>query len=774
MAGQGMTLALLVCAALMSPAEAQETAPLAGGDDATANAGAAAPAAASPPQEAMAPPAEPAAPASSAQLHEVLVTARRRQERLADVPLAATVIDAKALEDRGGVTSAKDLLDGIPGVRFDNTTSPVSSEVSIRGSATARATNGDPSVGLYRDAAYIGGGFVGGRSFTRLDLFDVGRVEVLRGTQGALYGRNAVGGAVDIISARPEFEQSGSADLQYTPNVRATQFQAVENVPLDQHFATRFGVDFIHQNDGFYYNPDNNVHFDQQKGYGVRGQLRWRQSGWDVNLLAEAQRLTVPAVAYRVYIKPAPPVFPNGFIESKYTYPWSTEPLATQNVNNLMLTAGYGFDWARLTSTTMVRQRKSFYQFDADGVDAAILAAAVARGDVPKGAIDPNAGTGYHDNTFSVVQDTHLAGSALQDRLTWLTGGEFLFQQSMPNIINYRSPTPKNPSPGSSAPGRQDYWSGAAYGSLGYDLTRQLNLTGELRYTHDNKAAQFNLYDLATGAQTGAAQKNFTIPDSDSDNVSYNVTLSYKFLREFLAYAKVGTSYRAGGFNSDLGPTGQPITIPSNYNNETSTAYELGLKGMLSPSNYVAFAVYRTHVHDLIVQLNNGCGATFPACPSVAVNFLDNAGTADGFGYELEGVGRYDLGGGKLRASVGGSHQISEVASSNYQGFSVPQVPSWIATAELNYRHPFVRGSTLFGNVHYAAQWGGVQELVKGTAPLDDFQLVNLRAGVEIQAFELAGFVNNLGNSVYIAYQDATTQRYSEKRTYGFQLRYHW
>ncbi|KTE23782.1 MULTISPECIES: TonB-dependent receptor plug domain-containing protein [unclassified Sphingopyxis] len=102
-----------------------------------------------------------------------------------------------------------------PSVRFNNLSSSITSEISIRASSTARATNGDPSVGLYRNGAYIAGGPVGGRNFTRLDLLDIGRVEVLRGTQGALYGRNAVGGAINIISAEPEFDLSGWASARY-------------------------------------------------------------------------------------------------------------------------------------------------------------------------------------------------------------------------------------------------------------------------------------------------------------------------------------------------------------------------------------------------------------------------------------------------------------------------------------------------------------------------------------------------------------------------------
>src|SRR3546814_8515215 len=102
-----------------------------------------------------------------------------REERLADVPTAASVIDITSFTDRGGATGSGELLADQPSVRFNNLNSSVTSEISIRASSTARATNGDPSVGLYRNGAYIAGGPVGGRDFTRLDLLDkIGRAHV--------------------------------------------------------------------------------------------------------------------------------------------------------------------------------------------------------------------------------------------------------------------------------------------------------------------------------------------------------------------------------------------------------------------------------------------------------------------------------------------------------------------------------------------------------------------------------------------------------------------
>ncbi len=196
----------------------------------------------------------PAPKAGTADPAEIVVTARKRNERLIDVPTAATVLDGASIAERGGATTPVELFGGQASVRVLDTGTAMTNEISLRGSPTTRGTSGDPSVGLFRDGGYIGGGGFSGRSFTRIDMFDIGRVEILKGTQGALYGRNAVGGAVNIVSAKPEFENSGSATARYAFGNDQLQLQGVANVQLSDKLAMRLGVDFVQQTGGFFRN----------------------------------------------------------------------------------------------------------------------------------------------------------------------------------------------------------------------------------------------------------------------------------------------------------------------------------------------------------------------------------------------------------------------------------------------------------------------------------------------------------------------------------------
>ncbi len=714
-----------------------------------------------------------AAHAEPAELGEVVVTARRREERLIDVPVAASVVSSATLADRGGAGSTGELLSGQPSVRFNNLTSSITSEVSMRASSTARATNGDPSVGLYRNGAYIGGGGIGGRNFARIDTFDVGRVEVLRGTQGALYGRNAVGGAVNIVSARPEFDNSGFVDTKYGFENQRGQVQAVVNLAATDELAFRFGADYVHQEDGFFYNPVNDVHFDQEKGLSLRAQARVSKGPADVTLLVENQQLTTPAITYQIAIPAGSPGFPGGYIQDQFNYPWNTSPIAKQNISAAMLSADIDLGWARLTSTTLFRIRESMYSLDNDGVNPQELARARAAGQVGANtAIDPNSASVTADRTKTFSQDVHLAGDLFNGDLNWLAGAEVMTQESRYSVTTARTPTAAAPSIGSVESAAQTYDSWAAYGSLTYDVTDALSLTGELRYTSDDKTLTSRLRDRITNQLVGGPARVID-GTSSPENLSYNVTASYRLPMELLAYAKVGTSYRAGGFNRNLGDLRQPVEVPVAYDDETSRSYELGLKGAPLSGVYMAIAGYRTELTDMIAQLDNGCRITNAVCPTNATTFLTNVGDARSWGVEAELTARYNLGPGRLRLSLNGSRQGGEVTSGLYSGLSLPQTPDWLASAEANYRMP-VAGFEAFGNIAYNGQWGGVQDLTATTFKLSDFQVVNARLGVDIGDVQLAAFVDNVFDTVFIVGRDVNSRRYSRPRVTGVQLRYNW
>jgi len=492
--------------------------------------------------------------------------------------------------------------------------------------------------------------------------------------------------------------------------------------------------------------------------------------------LAERLEGDIPAITYRVVIAPQA-AFPRGVTQPEYDYPWSLAPEATLDFSAATLRYRRDFGSVTLSSTTAWRERKSFYQFDADGTNPATLAADRAAGLVLI-PIDAGADSRVGDTSNIFNQDVHLSGGGAQDRLTWLIGAEYYSLESDSYNTNLRTPTLANPSTGLRSPVLLDYQSWAIYGSLGYDLTQAFNLSVEARYTSDEKSIEARRFDAGTGAAVGGAQFSFDA-DTSPDNISYNVIASYDLTQDLLAYAKVGSSYRSGGFNANLGVPQQPIPVVAAYDDETSDAVEIGLKGNIGPHFNFGLAAYRNQTENLIVQTDNGCFIGLPVCSLNAVSFLTNAGEAESTGIELETSARFDFAGGVLRLGVNVSAQDGEITAGIYDGQPLAQVPDWIYGADLNWARPVFGTRELRLNVNYNGQTGGLQELVRpgSVTPnydLPDIDVLNARLALQIGDIEYSVFGTNLSDSTFTIFASPTTQRLNQPRNYGFQVRYRW
>src|SRR5262249_48204354 len=133
-----------------------------------------------------------------------------------------------------------------------------------------------------------------GRNFKTLDYFDLERVEVLEGPQGALYGRNSEFGVVNIILDKPKFEDSGSVRDMYTFGLNQNRLSGVLTKVVDDQVAVRVGAETYGQTGGFYYDPNHDKYYDSTNGWTGRGQVRFRSGPVDMTLLLDAQNLRLP------------------------------------------------------------------------------------------------------------------------------------------------------------------------------------------------------------------------------------------------------------------------------------------------------------------------------------------------------------------------------------------------------------------------------------------------------------------------------------------------
>ena len=167
-------------------------------------------------------------------LEEIVVTAQKRAESAQDVPIAITAFDSAAL-DRNQIENADDLANFVPNLQFGNFSSTATA--AIRGIGHTNTTaGGDPGVALHLDGVYIGRP-IG----TVFRFWDLERMEVLRGPQGTLYGRNTTGGSINFITRRPTEEFGGNIDASYG-EFNHYQLRGVVNLPISDNAASRFGA----------------------------------------------------------------------------------------------------------------------------------------------------------------------------------------------------------------------------------------------------------------------------------------------------------------------------------------------------------------------------------------------------------------------------------------------------------------------------------------------------------------------------------------------------
>jgi len=721
------------------------------------------------------------AAAAPSDLEELVVTARKRAERLRDIPVAVTALSGDEIRDLGGIPTAQSLLANVPGVNFANTSNPITSDVSLRGSGTSRATNAEAGVGLFRDGAFIGGGTVGGRTFTDLDLFDPERIEILRGVQGGLNGRNAEGGSINVISARPSHNWDGWATA--TAGIHNLwEVQAVTNVPLGEHFAARFGVDFMDQDKGFYHLPLIGQYADAQFKNFYRAQLSYTNGKFTANLLYEHGGERLPGLIYYVVTFPGA-TYPKGIFTDKYETAWNSPSKAKQDIGNFEFTTNFDFGPAALDTVTMLRDRHGENAYDRDASSIDFARAAVAAGKVAPGAVaavlaaDYAQGGDQLDHARILYQDVHFSGAGAGDlkSLKWVAGAEYYLLHDTPGNVLGKSPTAASPSTGTFDKGKLRFASWAVYGSAAYDLTDRLNVSADLRYTDDDETFSTRRFDFGTGA-LGAAAFNIDAARK-ANNTSGTFTLAYKPITDWLVYGKVGSGYRAGGFNSSLGDPRQPTPVPPEFNNETVTAYEIGLKGNVTRQIYVTLTGYQNHFPNIVIQGDNGCALGNAVCPVQATSFAFNAGPATLFGLEAEAIARFDVFDGPLKITLGAAHQGGKITGGIYKGRHQPQQPKNTGTFNVNYQHDIVSGVTGFINLQGSSRQGGVQEVAQ-TPPLHDYTVINGRMGVDWGKYEFSLFANNLGNENFLVFEaiSATNnvRRANLPLTWGAQLRYTW
>lgn len=717
----------------------------------------------------------------------VVVTARLVEEEVQDVPAAVTGLSAQQLEDAGGLKDIRDLSYLLPGLSFVDTGN-INAENNIRGggAGTARTAGVDSPIAVLRDGASITGGNIGGRTFTRQDLFDVARVEVTRGPQGALYGVNAVGGVMQAISQRPKSEPGASVRTTWSPDIERFGIDAIANMPFSDTLAARVGVQIADKGDGFFYNRATAKAGDVEEYLGYKGVLEWAPLDYlNVLLIAEGSSELSPSNVIREVGQqndPSAPAaeVPPPDIDGPFIYGMNGKNSSQRDISNYNAQVEWDMGFGTLTSTSLYRERTTDFTSDTDRTapgyptpqQTNLLASCATR------ACD----TIFFDHTELTSQEVRFA-SELNDAISYIVGANIQGRQTeFTTVLNGRTTSAANtaPSPtGNLGQGvKEEELQTGAFASLSWRLLNPLTLDAAVRYNHSEKKT--DAFTVVRGPATGATScvlvyadpiraqierpdclRNRAVLEETFNTTAPSVSLKYEITDDLRIFASAGIGYRAGGFNANsvLDPAIQPTFTP-----EKNTAYEVGAKFELADAFFTVTA-FENQFDDLLVTVDS----TFNA---VTRNWRFNAGEAKTRGVDFEVFGNAFLpeGWGRLDYNGAINYLTGDIESGPYSGRSVEGSPEWTYTGTLTYRKRLMDDWRFVGSTSYRGQRGGYTNTtqINNLVEMADIDLWNASIGVENRQYRFGIEARNLLDETYVTLRDPLRSVYGDPREIRF------
>ena len=687
-------------------------------------------------------------------LGAVTVTAQRVSENLQDVPVAVTALNAEALEDRQ-VADLLDLQAQVPNINMaTNTGTANAARIFLRGVGEDESRGAvDQAVGIYVDGVYVG------RSVGSLfDVVDLSSIEVLRGPQGTLYGRNTIGGAIKLTSVRPQFENSG--DVRATVgNQGRYDLRGTGNLQLAPATAVRF-TGLLRERDGFFdLNPNGARSAEGREDLG---------------------RLHIFAARASLYTEFSPDwsllVAADQSLDRSDPVPDSAAPGSDAD-NNIFTIEPIGATVCGPTTTALGCFTAYDQRAQSRGVSATLEGAF--------GGLAFTSISGYRELEDRLVTRIGLPFSQQTDQsqfsqeftlgqsgegtLDWLVGA-FYFTEDLTLDSVFVFPFEIDTSTDSVA----------LFGQATYALTDALGLTGGLRYTDESK--EF------AGANLGLP---FSRTDTaDYENVSYTIGADYRFSEAMLGYLKYATGFKSGGWSPDAF-SGTAVFLP--VEEETLNSLEAGIKtDLFNNTVRLNAAAFFNQYEGLQI------GATVPG-----VGFTRfNVDETEIMGLEVEGVWQLTqnlqlngnlgllsaeytaMNGDQARGLTnnGAGCPAGIVASNNSQiiacalGLELKNAPEYKATLGVLYQRPFAGGELVFsGDVSFEDETWSLVANSPAHALVDVPTLANARVRyVSDAGWTVAVWGKNLTDEAYYRATSAGsfTTYASEPLTFGVDLGY--
>lgn len=582
--------------------------------------------------------AQDAAAGEAGGLEEIVVTAQKREEGISRVPISIAAVSGDAIADKGSA-NLEQMSSSVPNLRITQT--GIANRISIRGISSGDNKGFEQSAAMFVDGVYYGRD-----QLVRMPILDVERVEVLRGPQPTLFGKNAIAGAISIINRSPDDEFGGSVNASYEFEHKETQITGVLNLPFSDIAGARI-VGYYRKQDGYVFNTTLNRNEPNIETIAVRGTF---QLG-DGNPVSA--KLKVEYAKFDVLGQPRESFSPRGTFNAFFTGARAVETnLDWRTENN-----GISSNTEVFNSTLNIDIEAGSNTFNLTSGYVHYAAKEVI--DVDWTGLSILDGTNQNDTYDQLSQEIRLTSNN-DGPFSYIAGGYFQTAKLSANddillgsfLVPLGPPFSRLADSRSSRTFRQTstLWSGFAQGT--FAITDELRITAGVRFNHETKSGARQLRIVAGptnpfGAVIVPSNANYNprsllqatwealrvVEHAINGNISENSTtpmanIQYDVTPELMAYASYARGVKAGGFDirSNSLPTTASFPGAFQFRPESADSFEGGLK-FRSNNLSLAVSYYNTTYKDLQTSTFDG---------GIGFN-VDNASAAKVQGVEAEG-----------------------------------------------------------------------------------------------------------------------------------------
>ncbi len=586
-----------------------------------------------------------------ATVEEIVVLARKRAEMLEDTPVSVTAVSEGQLRE-AGITSIDGVQQLVPNLMFTQSFTGVDSEIKIRGVGTS-AIDGifDPGVGIYFD-----GVFLSRTGFQMFDIVDIEQVEVLRGPQGTLFGKNTIGGAINVSTVKPHDQLEGFAMIRPS-NFGTVETRAMLNVPITDWLLSRMAFGSRTTN-GYTRNTLIGLPYNDADVLSFLGTLRFLPMDdvtFDVTGVYATNHGHGPAPRCRVAAEQGLGNLVPGYFEAcadSEPFEFQGDAQGLQSSTNPGVWGVLNWDFGEVGPLDALaakaigswRRNVASNRFDLDGTQFAVASLAANGGGREQGepfVLD------------SEQAELQVNGEAWDNRLVFVAGAFGLWEKQDATTVLSVVPEVL----GQVTEQRQEFnnWNWALYTQATAELTDWLSLTGGIRYTEEKKGASATTVELGdptmptTFAQNSAIFTAWTPMGSVALRAPDGLLDAMQVFDHVMAYGSYSRGFKGGGFNLAVGA---PTDRLDPFDPETLDSFEVGLKTISFDQrltfNLAAFLGKYDDIQVTTIRVESGGDPNNPVFERLTLN----AAKATTKGFELEAMA-LPVAGLQLRGSVG-------------------------------------------------------------------------------------------------------------------------